>query len=76
MGYMKKMWAEMLLEPQHPSRPPDEKVSIYSQAIDDAIEALEVTQQRGVYADHKSAQCWLALRILKQAKEKVYGLPE
>jgi len=49
---------------------PDGKASIYSQAIDDAIAALEVTQMKGVYADHKSAQAWLALRILKQAKEK------
>ena len=71
MGYMSKMWAEMLLEP--PSLPPDEKTAIYSQAIDDAIEALEVTQQRGVYADHKQAQSWLALRILKTAKEKTNG---
>ena len=52
---------------------PDGKASIYSQAIDDAIAALEVTQMKGVYADHKSAQAWLALRILKQAKEKANG---
>ena len=71
MGYMKKMWAEMLLEPPEP--PPMVEV-IYSQAIDDAIKALEVTQMRGVYADHRQAQCWLALRILKQAKEKAYEL--
>ena len=69
MGYMKKMWAEMLLEPAQ--LPPDRKNALYSQAIDDAIEALEVTQMRGVYADHKQAQAWLALRILKQVKEKV-----
>lgn len=51
----------------------DETLSTYSQAIDEAIEALEVTQQRGVYADHKAAQSWLALRILKSAKEKANG---
>ena len=67
MGFMKKMWAEMLIEPLPI---PDDKSTIYSQAIDEAIQALEVTQMKGVYADHKSAQAWLALRILKQAKEK------
>ena len=67
MGYMKKMWAEMLLEP--PSPPPIVEL-IYSQAIDEAIEALEMTQLKGVYTDHKLAQAWLAMRILKKAKEK------
>lgn len=74
MGYMKKMWMEMLLEP--PRLPPDEISKIYAQAIDKAIEALELTQQRGVYSDHKQAQTWLALRILKQAKEKANEIPE
>ena len=73
MSYMRKMWAEMLLEP--PESPPIPEL-IYSQAIDDAIEALEVTQRKGVYADHKMAQTWLALRILKQAKEKVYEITQ
>ena len=72
MGYMKKMWAEMLLEPPLP----DDKSLIYSQAIDKAIEALELTQQRGVYSAHRQAQSWLALRILKQAKEKADEIPE
>ena len=68
MGYMKKMWAEMLLEPTQ--QPPDSLVSIYSQAIDEALEALQLTQTKGVYTDHKLAQAWLAMRILSKAKEK------
>ena len=74
MGYMKKMWMEMLLEPTH--QPPDSLASIYSQAIDEAIEALSLTQQRGVYTDHKLAQAWLAMRILQKAKEKANEISE
>ena len=70
---MRKMWAEMLLEPPEPPPIPE---LIYSHAIDEAIEALELTQMKGVYADHKQAQSWLALRILKKAKEKVHALSE
>lgn len=69
MGYMKRMWAEMLLEPIDISPPNSE--SIYSQAIDEVIDLLEITQTRGVYTEHKLALAWQALRILKQAKEKV-----
>jgi transcription initiation factor IIE alpha subunit len=69
VGYMKRMWAEMLLEPQLP----DTAESIYSQAIDEAIDILETTQKRGVFTDHKLALAWQALRVLKQAKEKADG---
>ena len=67
MGYMKRMWAEMLLEP--PESPPVVEL-IYSQAIDEAIDILETTQKRGVFTDHKLALAWQAMRLLKQAKEK------
>ena len=73
MGYMKKMWAEMLLEP--PQQPPIVEV-IYAQAIDEAIDILETTQQRGIYTDHKLALAWQAMRLLKQAKEKANELSE
>lgn len=72
MGYMKKMWMEMLLEPPFQ----ESKTSIYSQAIDEAIEALSLTQQKGVYTDHKLAQAWLAMRILQKAKEKANEISE
>jgi hypothetical protein len=68
MSYMKRMWAEMLLEPPEP--PPFPEV-IYSQAIDEAIDLLETTQKKGIYQDHRIALAWQAMRILKQAKEKV-----
>ena len=73
MGYMKKMWAEMLLEP--PEQPPMVEV-IYSQAIDEAIDCLETTQLKGVYTDHRLALAWQALRILKKAKEKANDISE
>jgi len=73
MGYMKKMWAEMLLEPPEP--PPFVEL-IYSQAIDEAIDLLETTQKRGVFTDHKLALAWQAMRVLKQAKEKVNEISE
>lgn len=74
MGYMKKMWAEMLLEPTH--LPPETEASIYSQAIDEAIDLLETSQKRGVYQDHRVALAWQAMRILKQAKEKANEISE
>jgi len=73
MGYMKKMWAEMLLEPPLLSPNPE---SIYSQAIDEAIDILETSQKKGVYQDHRIALAWQAMRILKQAKEKVNEISE
>jgi hypothetical protein len=73
MGYMKRMWAEMLLEPPEP--PPTVEL-IYSHAIDEAIDILETTQQRGVFTDHKLALAWQAMRLLKQAKEKANELSE
>jgi len=73
MGYMKKMWMEMLLETPEP--PPVVEL-IYAQAIDEAIDILETTQQRGIYTDHKLALAWQAMRLLKQAKEKANELSE
>jgi hypothetical protein len=73
MSYMKRMWAEMLLEPPEP--PPFPEV-IYSQAIDEAIDLLETTQKKGIYQDHRIALAWQAMRILKQAKEKVNELSQ
>jgi hypothetical protein len=73
MSYMKRMWAEMLLEPPEP--PPVVEL-IYAQAIDEAISILETTQHRGVFADHKLALAWQALRLLKQAKEKAHEISE
>ena len=73
MGYMKRMWAEMLLEPPEPA--PTVEL-IYSHAIDEAIDILETTQQRGVFTDHKLALAWQAMRLLKQAKEKANELSE
>jgi hypothetical protein len=72
VGYMKKVWAEMLLEPDYV----EDSQSIYSQAIDEAIDILETTQKRGVYTDHKLALAWQALRLLKQAKEKANEISE
>lgn len=73
MSYIKRMWAEMLLEPPEP--PPVVEL-IYAQAIDEAIDILETTQKRGVYTDHKLALAWQALRLLKQAKEKANEISE
>jgi hypothetical protein len=73
MGYMKKMWAEMLIEPPEP--PPIVEL-IYAQAIDEAIDLLETTQKRGVFTDHKLALAWQAMRVLKQAKEKAYDITQ
>ena len=73
MGYMKKMWMEMLLETPEP--PPVVEL-IYAQAIDEAIDILETTQKRGIYTDHKLALAWQAMRLLKQAKEKANELSE
>jgi hypothetical protein len=67
------MWAEMLLEP--PQSPPMVEL-IYSQAIDEAIDILETTQKKGIYQDHRIALAWQAMRILKQAKEKVNEISE
>lgn len=72
MGYMKKMWAEMLIEPPLPP----EIESIYSRAIDEAIDVLETTQMKGIYNDHRLALAWQALRILKKAKEEANEISE
>jgi hypothetical protein len=74
VGYMKKMWEEMLLEPIDTS--PSNSESIYSRAIDEAIDVLETTQMKGVYNDHRLALAWQALRILKKAKEEANEISE
>jgi hypothetical protein len=67
------MWAEMLLEPPEPLPVVE---LIYSQAIDDAIEQLEMTQKKGVYNEQRMSHAWLALHTLKKAKEKTNALTQ
>lgn len=67
MGYMKKMWMEMLLEPSSPDEP--SKQSILEQAVDSAIEDLEKANGRGIYTEHRKVLVWTALRSLKQARQ-------
>jgi hypothetical protein len=69
MGYMKKMWLEMLLEPRSPYEPPN-KYSILEKAIESAIEDLEKSQSKGVVAAHRRVLIWSALNTLKTVKEK------
>ncbi len=69
MGYMKKMYLEMLLEPSAPHELPS-KYSILENAVDSAILDLEKVQAKGVYNQHRQVLAWTALRTLKQAKEK------
>jgi hypothetical protein len=69
MGYMKKMYMEMLLEPSAPPELPS-KYSILENAVDSAILDLEKVQAKGVYTQHRLVLAWTALRTLKQAREK------
>jgi hypothetical protein len=46
------------------------------EAVDQAIEQLEKSQMKGMYQDQRMAHVWLALRILKQAKEKLNEIPK
>ncbi len=69
MGYMKKMYLEMLLEPSAPPELPS-KYSILENAVDSAILDLEKVQAKGVYNQHRLVLAWTALRTLKQAREK------
>jgi hypothetical protein len=71
MGYMKKMWLEMLLEPSAPHEPPN-NYSILKNAVDSAILDLEKANGKGIFAEHRKVLIWTALRTLKQAKEKCY----
>ena len=69
MGYMKKMWAEGLLEGSEYE--PATRYSILERAVDSAILELEKSQAKGVYSQHRQVLAWSALRILKQARENL-----
>lgn len=69
MGYMKKMWAEGLLEGSEYK--PATRYSILEKAVDSAILELEKSQAKGVYSQHRQVLAWSALRILKQARENL-----
>jgi hypothetical protein len=69
MGYMKKMWAEGLLEGSEYE--PATRYSILEKAVDSAILELEKSQAKGVYSQHRQVLAWSALRILKQARENL-----
>ena len=69
MGYMKKMYMEMLLEPSAPHEPPN-NYSILKNAVDSAILDLEKAHSKGIFAMHRKVLVWSALHTLKQAKEK------
>jgi hypothetical protein len=71
MGYMKKMYLEMLLEPRSPYEPPN-KYSILENAVDSAILDLEKAHSKGIFAMHRKVLVWSALRTLKQAREKCH----
>lgn len=71
MGYMKKMYMEMLLEPRSPYEPPN-KYSILENAVDSAILDLEKANGKGIFAEHRKVLVWTALRTLTQAKEKCH----
>ena len=65
MGYMKRMWMEMLLEPE-----PDPKdQTILKNVIEECIRDLEKAQMRGVERQHKEVLVWSACRNLKRLKE-------
>lgn len=69
MGYMKKMWLEMLLEAGSPHELPS-PYSILEKAVESAIEDLEKSQAKGVFAEHRRVLVWSALNTLKTVKEK------
>jgi hypothetical protein len=71
MGYMKKMYMEMLLEPSAPYELPS-KYSILENAVDSAILDLEKANGKGIFAQHRKVLVWTALRTLTQAKEKCH----
>jgi hypothetical protein len=70
MGYMKKMYLEMLLEPSAPHELPS-KYSILENAVDSAILDLEKANGKGIFAEHRKVLTWTALRTLKQARENL-----
>ena len=69
MGYMKKMWAEGLIDGSEYE--PDPRYSILKKAVESAILDLEKSQAKGVYNQHRQVLAWTALRTLKQAKENL-----
>ena len=71
MGYMKKMYMEMLLEPSAPHEP-DQRYSILEKAVDSAILDLEKANGKGIFAQHRQVLAWTALRTLKQARENLH----
>jgi hypothetical protein len=71
MGYMKKMWLEMLLEPSSPYEPTT-RYSILEKAVDSAILDLEKANGKGIFAEHRKVLTWTALRTLKQARENLH----
>ena len=70
MGYMKKMWAEGLLEGSEYE--PLNRYSILEKAVDSAILDLEKANAKGVYNQHRQVLAWTALRTLKQARENLH----
>lgn len=66
MGYMKKMWLEMLLEPSPPDEPSE--YAMLEKAVDSAIADLEKAQVKGIFNQHRQVLAWSALRTLKQAR--------
>lgn len=66
MGYMKKMWLEMLLEPSSPDEPSQH--AMLEKAVDSAIADLEKSQAKGIFNEHRKVLAWSALRTLKQAR--------
>ncbi len=71
MGYMKKMYMEMLLEPRSLYEPPS-NYSILKNAVDSAILDLEKANGKGIFAEHRKVLAWTALRTLKQARENLH----
>jgi hypothetical protein len=69
MGYMKKMWAEGLLEGSEYE--PLNRYSILEKAVDSAILDLEKANAKGVYNQHRQVLAWTALRTLKITLENL-----
>lgn len=69
MGYMKKMWAEGLLDGSEYEL--DQRYPILKKAVESAILDLDKAQAKGVYNQHRQVLAWTALRTLKQALENL-----
>ena len=70
MGYMKKMWAEELLDGSEYELDP--RYSILEKAVQSAVLDLEKSQAKGVYNQHRQVLAWTALRTLKLALENLH----